>query len=55
MFNFTTKSENAQEVTTRSHLGNSHYGSEETSLTHIHEYAGLIPGLAQWVKDPALP
>ena len=33
----------------------SHRGSEETKLTHIHEHAGLIPGLTQWVKDPVLP
>ena len=34
--------------------GSSHRGSVEMNLTSFHEDAGLIPGLTQWIKDPAL-
>ena len=39
----------------RIHEGSSHLGAAETNLTGNHEVEGLIPGLAQWVKDLALP
>ena len=37
------------------HFRNSHHGSVQTNLISIHEDAGSIPGLAQWVKDTVWP
>ena len=37
------------------HLRSSRHGAVEMNPNRNHEVAGLIPGLAQQVKDPALP
>ena len=34
-------------------MESSHSGTAEMNPTRNHEVLGLIPGLAQWVKDPA--
>ena len=51
MFNFTLK----RPLNKSGYKGSSCWGAGEMSLTSIHEAAGSIPDLAQWVTDLALP
>ena len=36
-------------------VGSSHCGAVETNPTSIRDHVGSLPGLAQWVGDPASP
>ena len=45
----------ANRTVRNAHLGVPVVAQWLTNPTRNHEFAGLIPGLAQWVKDPALP
>ena len=39
----------------KNNTGSSHHGAAKVNLTSNHEVVGLIPGLVQWVEDPAMP
>ena len=50
----TKQNKNQSNKQTKDNFQSSHRGAAEMNPTRNHEVVGTIPGLTQWVKDPAL-